>query len=212
MGIRILVEGLDFAGKTCLVEGLQQRFQEQGLWSRSSRYSLCPDNPVTPLALASLENTERNPLESSSLFLASHLWDLRHLKDFPGVHLQDSCWLRAKAYDRRQGNALPWHQLPNIDFDLVFFMTASIPVRQWRCRQREKRSGNMPANDRWVVEGVDQFLALEHHLRAELSALPNFVELDTTRASSQEVLEMAWSQCQQRFQLNDLETVMCQGS
>lgn len=189
MSRRILLEGLDFAGKSTLAQGLLERFLRENMRVSLSRNSLCPQNPIAELAEKVAQEPGRHPFEASSLFLASHLWDIRHYRpDEPGIHLQDSCWLRSKAYDRRQGVPLPWDQVASVDFEVVIFLTASIPVRQWRCRKRR-----ISGTEHWVFYKIDPFLALEHHLRQEFANHLHYLEIDTSRLSPREVLDLAWT-------------------
>lgn len=189
MSQRILLEGMDFSGKTTLAQALVQRFQARGTPAWSSRNSLCPDNPVCKIAERISEESRRHPYEASALFLASHLWDMRHYDpDRAGVHIQDSCWLRSKAFDRRQGIPLPWEQLPGVEFSAVLYLSTSLKVRQWRCRKR-----SLHGADHWVFTRTDQFLATEHHLRAEFCRHPRFFEIDTSLLSPDQLLEEAWS-------------------
>ena len=192
MSQRILLEGMDFSGKTTLAQALVNRFQFSGTPAWSSQNSLCPENPVCKIAERISEESRRHPYEASALFLASHLWDMRHYDpDRPGVHIQDSCWLRSKAFDRRQGIPLPWEQLPGVEFSAVIYLSTSLKVRQWRCRKR-----SIHGADHWVFTRTDQFLAMEHHLRAEFCQHPRFLEIDTSHLTPAQVLEEAWSYLQ----------------
>ena len=211
MSRRILLEGLDFAGKSTLAQGLLERFRSRQLCVTSGQNCLCAHNPIAALAERVAGEPDRHPLEASSLFLASHLWDLRHYPaDTPGIHIQDSCWLRAKAYDRRQGVPLPWDQMVGVDFSAVIFLTAAIPVRQWRGRKLGAHSGR-----HWIFYKVDQFLALEHHLRQDLSGRPNFLEIDTSKLSPGETLNRAWEYLESRglcqTERENLGMATCQG-
>lgn len=188
MSRRILLEGLDFAGKSTLARSLWQRYREAGQLVSLSNNCLCPENPIAALAEKVAAEPGRHPFEASSLFLASHLWDLRHYSPGAGWQIQDSCWLRSKAFDRRQGVPLPWDELGGMEFEAVIFLTASISVRQWRGRKRRIETA-----EHWVFARADQFLALEHHLRQEFVGQKNFLEIDTSRLSPAETLERAWN-------------------
>lgn len=207
MSVRILLEGMDFSGKTTLAQGLVRRFQEQGTSAWSSQNSLCPDNPICRIAERIAEESRRHPYEASALFMAAHLWDMRHYQtDRPGVHVQDSCWLRSKAFDRRQGVPLPWDHVPGVEFSAVLYLSASLKVRQWRCRKRSPHGA-----DHWVFTKSDQFLAMEHHLRAEFAQHPGFLEIDTSQLTSEQVLEAAWGLLQANSATNRLELVTTVG-
>lgn len=188
MSQRILLEGMDFSGKTTLAEGLVGRFREFGSPAWTSRNSLCPDNPICRMAERFAEKSRRHRYEASALYMAAHFWDLRHYHfERPGIHIQDSCWLRSKAFDRRQGVSLPWDQVPAIEFSSVIYLTTSLKMRQWRCRKRTQQGA-----DHWVFTNPDQFLAMEHHLRNEFCQHPGFFEIDTSLLSPDQVLDRAW--------------------
>lgn len=192
MSQRILLEGMDFSGKTTLAQGLVKRYQDQGVPAWSSQNSLCPDNPICKIAERIADESRRHPYEASALFLATHLWDMRHYQpDRPGVHIQDSCWLRSKAFDRRQGVPLPWEQVPGVDFSAVIYLSTSLKMRQWRCRKR-----SIHGADHWVFTKTDQFLAMEHHLRSEFAQHPCFFEIDTSQLTPGQVLDIAWEYLQ----------------
>ncbi len=194
MSQRILLEGMDFSGKTTLAEGLLRRYRERGTPAWSSRNSLCPENPISRMAERLGETSRRNRYEASALFMAAHFWDLRHYNwERPGVHIQDSCWLRSKAFDRRQGLSLPWDQVPGVEFSSVIYLSTSLKMRQWRCRKRTQHGA-----DHWVFTNSDQFLAMEHHLRQEFAQHPGFFEIDTSLLSPDQVLDAAWEYLQCR--------------
>lgn len=187
----LLIEGLDFAGKSTLAQGLQQRLP--GTVDLSTR-SLCANNPIADLADELSHDRDTLPYELSCLFFSSHLWDLRHFhRPQGGWHVQDSCWLRSKAYDRRKGLELPWNDVPGPEFDAVIFLTASVAARQWRYRMRQRKAQRMSPADELVMQQPDQFLALEHHLREEVRQLPAVLEIDTSKLSPYETLEQAWA-------------------
>lgn len=187
----ILIEGLDFAGKSTLADSLQQRLSGT---VKTSRRCLCPENPIADLADELSHQRETLPYELSCMFFASHLWDLRHFRRPEAAwHVQDSCWLRSKAYDRRKGLELPWADVPGPAFDAVIFLTASVSVRQRRHRISQRKAQRMSPADDLVVQQPDQFLALEHHLSQELRTLPNFFEIDTSKLSPRETIEHAWA-------------------
>lgn len=190
MAFLILVEGLDLAGKSTLAQALLRQLQP--IPTLLGHDCLCPRNPIARLAQ---ESNAGPGYERSCLHLASHLWDLRHWKLSPGsLQIQDSCWLRPKASDRRQGIALPWDAHPGPSFSVVIFLTATIPVRQWRYRLRQRKQGL--AYDSLVpglLSQPDQFLAVEHHLRNEFVGHPRFLEIDTSKLTSEQTLERAWA-------------------
>ena len=185
MGRLILIEGLDLAGKSTLVQNLRTHFENRGTRVRYSRNGLCPDNPVAALADQIRRDPARTPLEGNCLFLAAHEWDLRHFQPPPrgGLHLQDSCWLRALAFD--PGREALWRE--SMDrwprFDGAIFLTASLAERQRRYFSRADND----EGDRWVFTEAERFLALEARLRA-LVLERGGREVDTTGLTAAEVL------------------------
>lgn len=188
MAFLILIEGLDLAGKSTLAQALLRQLQPTPTWLGVD--CLCADNPVARVAQ---QSTAGPGYELSCLHMASHLWDLRNFHpNTTGIHIQDSCWLRHKACDRRQGIELPWEAYPGPTFSVVIFLTAAIPVRQWRYRMRQRKQG-LPYDNREcsLLSQPDQFLAVEHHLRKELDRHPCYLEIDTSKLTSQETLARA---------------------
>jgi len=197
MAFLILIEGLDLAGKSTLAQALLRQLQPTPTTHGAD--CLCADNPIAPLAQ---QSTAAPGYELSCLHLASHLWDLRNFQpNASGLHIQDSCWLRHKASDRRQGIDLPWQAYPGPTFSVVIFLTAAIPVRQWRYRMRQRKQG-LPYDQlsNGLLSQPDQFLAVEHHLRQELDRHPGYLEIDTSKLTCQETLDRAWSFVQHSLQ------------
>lgn len=198
MAFLILIEGLDLAGKSTLAQALLRQLQPTPATIGTD--CLCADNPIALLA----QQSNAGPgYELSCLHLASHLWDLRNFQPkATGVHIQDSCWLRHKACDRRQGIELPWETHPGLVFEVVIFLTAAIPVRQWRYRMRQRKNG-LPYDQLspGLLARPDQFLAAEHHLRKEFDGHPGYLEIDTSKLTVQETLDQAWAFVQGSFPL-----------
>lgn len=186
MGRLILIEGLDLAGKSTAVKGLRERLPGPVHYSRNS---LCSDNPIAAVADQLRHDPEHTALEGSCLYVAAHEWDLRHFAPpEQGTHLQDSCWLRALAYDRALGAlemTARWRQSferwPR--FDTVIFLTASLEER----RRRYATRAHNDSGDAWVFSSPGRFVALERALREEALAQGG-TELDTTGLSKAEVL------------------------
>ncbi len=182
----ILIEGLDLAGKSTAVRGLRERLSGP---VRYARNSLCPDNPIAAVADELRSDPEHTALEGSCLYVAAHEWDLRHFSPpDEGVHLQDSCWLRALAYDRALGcleMTARWRQScerwPR--FDTVIFLTASLEER----RRRYATRAHNDSGDAWVFSCPGRFVALERALREEALA-QGATEVDTTGLSESQVL------------------------
>ena len=145
MGRLILVEGLDLAGKSTLIEGLAAHFSAQGWEVTVSHGDLCPDNPVGKVTREMMRwDPGFTADEGGPLFLASHLWDLRNFKAPEGalaVHIQDSCALRTLAFERVVGRPEYAAKLENVvdrlpQFDAAYVLTASLSVRRRRYEQR----------------------------------------------------------------------------
>jgi thymidylate kinase len=195
----VLIEGLDLAGKSTLVENLQGELSRQGIPVRISRNALCPDNPIASLADQVRRDPHAGVVETGALFLAAHLWDARHFTPPPDgmVHLQDSCWLRTLAYHSFRGTpgipnllheALPF--FPR--FHAAVFLTADIMVRQSRLEQRERgRPGSNDHADYAVKDDPDNFLSLDRLLNRLAADLVEARTLDTTGLGELAVLDRA---------------------
>jgi thymidylate kinase len=193
----VLIEGLDLAGKTTLVRNLEAELTQRGASVRINRNSMCPDNPIAPVADQLRRDPSAGLVESGAIFLASHLWDARHFQPpLPGaVHIQDSCWLRTLAYHS-------WKNTPAIPvqlaqaaksfprFDATIILTAGIEQRQRRLAQREREQpGSNDFGDHAVVHDVEGF---QHHERILLDLAVTMAGariIDTTNVGTRKVLE-----------------------
>ncbi len=145
MGRLVLVEGLDLAGKSTLIAGLARVYSERGWKVTVSHGDLCPDNPVAKVTRQMMRwDPGFTPEEGGPLFLASHLWDLRHFKYPRGrreIHIQDSCALRSLAFERVVGHSEMAEKFASVArrlprFDAAFVLTASLATRYQRYAQR----------------------------------------------------------------------------
>lgn len=145
MGRMILVEGLDLAGKSTLIEGLAARYRAGGWTLTVGHGDLCPDNPVGKVTRQMMRwDPGFTPEEGAPLFLASHLWDLRNFRPpvaARSLHIQDSCALRTLAFERVVGRpdyAAKFEsvvaRLPR--FDAAYVLTASLEARRQRYAER----------------------------------------------------------------------------
>lgn len=146
MGSMILVEGLDLAGKSTLIDRLKQHFLSRGWQVTVSHGDLCPDNPIAKVTRQMMRwDAGFTPQEGAPLFLASHLWDSRHFQPPVGprsIHIQDSCALRTLAFERVVGDPHFANLLDNVCSALPFFdaalvLTASLETRKARYEKRE---------------------------------------------------------------------------
>lgn len=147
MGRLVLVEGLDLAGKSTLIEGLQQRFDREGYQVTVRHGDLCSDNPVAQVTRQMMRwDPGFSKDEGGPLFLASHLWDQRNFRPSqdPGhIHIQDSCALRSLAFERVLGNPFYAQRLEEVvkalpEFHAAYALTASLVNRKRRFAEREK--------------------------------------------------------------------------
>lgn len=146
MGRLVLVEGLDLAGKSTLIEGLARIYRERGWKVTVSHGDLCRDNPVGKVTRQMMRwDPGFTPEEGGPLFLASHLWDLRNFRRPTGrreIHIQDSCALRSLAFEKVVGRAEMADKFASVvrrlpRFDAAFVLTASLATRYQRYAGRE---------------------------------------------------------------------------
>ena len=145
MGRLILVEGLDLAGKSTLIERLADHYRRLG-WAVSVAHGdLCPDNPVGRVTREMMRwDPGFTPEEGGPLFLASHLWDARNFHAPEGerdIHIQDSCALRTLAFERVVGQPDLAARLERVVdrlplFDAAYVLTASLSTRRERYARR----------------------------------------------------------------------------
>jgi dTMP kinase len=192
----VLIEGLDLAGKSTLVKWVVGELTSRGVPVRSSRNSLCPDNPLAALADRLRRDPTASVIETGALFLAAHLWDVRHFQSPPPgtVHVQDSCWLRTLAWHTHRGTpAIPAllqeaaEAFPR--FHAAVFLTASVTARQRRLWEREREeAGANDADDHAVFRVPEEFLHREALLAELARTLTGAHTLDTTDLTPEEVL------------------------
>lgn len=187
--MNILIEGLEFSQKTDFQKALALHLSRTGYLVETSQDCLHPGNPLASLAHTLQAEADASPCELSCLWLASHLWDLRHLAPSQGIHLQLGSHYRHRAWALTLGLDLPWPADKRVAYDQVLFFTSSLPVRQWRALLRQRRNQSLQVRERLLLDNPDQFLALEHHLRQLLRPLPGFVEIDSSRMTTQEILQ-----------------------
>ncbi len=187
-GTVVLIEGLDLAGKSTLVQNLARELASRGIAVRVSRNALCPDNPIAALADRVRRDPEAGLLETGALFLAAHLWDARHWTPPPDgtIHIQDSCWLRTLAYHTARGTPgipplLHKAMLSFPRFDAAVFLTAGIEERRRRLAEREgEQPGSNDENDHLVQTDPVQYLSVEQELRALVGRCGVVTDVDTT--------------------------------
>jgi thymidylate kinase len=159
----ILIEGLNLAGKSTLIEGLRHHFPR----TRVLQGHFCANNPAARVARELARWDEGfGGLEAGSLFLSTMLWDARNYQPpAPGeVHLQNSCWLRTLAYEQLYGSVPIARMMEEQGrrfprFEKAFFLTASLEERERRLRARPERL------DLMAFRQPEKFLALERRLR-----------------------------------------------
>ncbi len=146
MGRMILVEGLDLAGKSTLIEGLAAHYSRRG-WAVSVGHGdLCLDNPVGKVTREMMRwDPGFTAEEGGPLFLASHLWDLRNFQPPRGplsLHIQDSCALRSLAFERVVGRPEFAEKFSDVAdrlprFDAAYVLTACLETRRQRFAKRQ---------------------------------------------------------------------------
>jgi thymidylate kinase len=196
VGKVILIEGLDLAGKSTLVENLRVELTRRGIPVRVSRNALCPENPIAALADRLRRDPSAGLVETGAMFLAAHLWDARHfVQPADGmIHIQDSCWLRTLAYHCSRGTPGVARMLdrarPSFPrFDATVFITASIDERRSRLVEREQqRPGANDDGDLEVVHDPESFCATERLLLRSATKLCRARIINTTELSRQGVL------------------------
>lgn len=189
----ILIEGLDLAGKSTLVSGLRQHYQQQGLEVRVANGQLCPENPVARVAREMVRWDEGfGGLEAGALFLSSHLWDLRHFRPVGAgtLHLQDSCWLRSLAFEKVKGNPrvaeLMEATAPDTPpFIKAFVLTADLESRKQRYQMR---AGHNDLHDQLAFRRPQLFYQIEEQLIEVARRHADAEVIDTSGLSCSQVL------------------------
>lgn len=190
MGRMILVEGLDLAGKSTLIENLKGYF---GANTRLRNGQFCEHNPTGQVARELVRWDEGfGGVEAGALFLSSMLWDARHFEPPADgvVHLQDSCWLRTLAFEQLYGSAElarlmeeQGRKFPR--FKGAVFLTASLEERYRRLQMRTQND----LHDQMAFRKPEKFLAIENRLKELALEWEGAVVIDTTAMSTLEVFQ-----------------------
>jgi thymidylate kinase len=194
----ILVEGLDLAGKSTLVEALHRHYAQQGIAVRVGHGGFSAANPVEEVARSIMRTDEQfTGVEAGSLFLSSMLWDARHYEAWEGVHIQDSSWLRTLAFEQLYGSPALAHLMEEQGrlfprFDAAIFLTASLPERQRRLQTRAVND----VHDLLAFKKPDKFLAIERRLLDLVREWEHGEVIDTDGLTPAEVLERALARVQ----------------
>lgn len=204
MGRLILVEGLDLAGKSTLIEGLRQRFSDLG-WDVDVRHGdLCAENPVAEVTRKMMRwDPGFGAQEGAPLFLASHLWDERNFKPCPRanhVHIQDSCALRSLAFERVLGQEFYARRLSDVvtrlpRFDASYVLTASMKSRLARFQKREQND----LHDSFMLSDPVRFSRVDSellHLAAEHFKAKLICTDEMDQAA---LLDYVWADLKRRF-------------
>lgn len=165
----ILVEGLDLAGKSTLVEALRIFYTTAGNKVRVLNGQFCSENPAARVARELVRWDEGfGGVEAGALFLSTMLWDARHFvpPSAGEIHLQDSCWLRTLAFEQLYGSATLARMIEEQGrrfprFDQALFLTASLEERERRLRSRAQND----LHDLMAFRKPEKFLAIEQRLR-----------------------------------------------
>ena len=192
MGSMILVEGLDLAGKSTLVQGLKSHFLSSNLHVRTTNGQFCQNNPSAAVARNLVRWDEGfGGMEAGSLFLSTMLWDHRHFKapDFDTIHLQDSCWLRTLAFEQLYGSPMLAQLMEEQGqlfprFDFAVMLTASIDERKHRLQQRAEND----LHDQMAFRKPEKFLTIESRLTQLVQKWENGLVLNTDGKSPEQVL------------------------
>ena len=201
----ILVEGLDLAGKSTLIQNLAGQLRPV----RVRNGQFCPDNPSGKVARELVRWDEGfGGVEAGALFLSSMLWDARHFQPAPQgeVHLQDSCWLRTLAFEQLYGSAElarlmeeQGRRFPR--FERAFFLSASLEERERRIRSRPQND----LHDLMAFRKPEKFLAIERRLKELVIEWESGVSIETDGLSPDQVLNQVLSQLPQ---LRDFSAVL----
>lgn len=205
MGRLVLIEGLDLAGKSTLVDGLYRRLRSENWEVRVCHGDLCSENPVAAVTRQMMRWDEGfSAAEGAPLFLASHLWDQRNFRRLPderSVHLQDSCALRSLAFEKVVGDPFFVQKLNEVvkelpNFDAAYVLTTSLKSRKERLAQRE---GN-DLHDHFMLSDPVRFSRIDSELLRLSAARFGAKLISTDEWSKEELLEYVWQDLKSKFE------------
>jgi thymidylate kinase len=204
MGRLVLVEGLDLAGKSTLIQGLERLFRDNGWLVEVSHGDLCPNNPVAKVTRQMMRwDPGFSKEEGAPLFLASHLWDERHFvpPTEPGrIHIQDSCALRSLAFERVLGQefyarrlAAAVDRLP--DFHAAYALTASMNSRVQRFSQRAEND----LHDSFMLSDPVRFAQVDAELLRLTTSRFQARLICTDELDPEALLALVWNDLNRKF-------------
>lgn len=204
MGRLILVEGLDLAGKSTLIQGLRHRFTDLGYKVDVRHGDLCSNNPVAKVTRKMMRwDPGFDKSEGAPLFLASHLWDQRNYHkptQAKRLQLQDSCALRSLAFERVLGEQFYARRLEEVvnqlpSFDAAYVLTASLKNRLARFAQRRKND----LHDSFMLSDPVRFARVDSELlRLSVEKLRAKM-ICTDEMTAEELLDFVWRDLQSRL-------------
>jgi thymidylate kinase len=198
--VKLLVEGLDLAGKSTLSRGLLARIAPQLALRRNA---LVLDNPVYLFADDLRRARTVDGAVLGPLYVAALELDLQRVvsdTDRAAHVLQDSLvGLRSYCYYAARGDeALAGKFAQMLDdgrhpvFDKAVVLTASIAKRRERLEERRRLAPHEVAEDDLAVEkNPAMFMCMEEILVREAQRRYGALVIDTTEMSQQEVLGAA---------------------
>lgn len=191
---RILIEGLDLAGKSTACAGLLGETPERFNFRRNS---LSDCNPVYDFADTLRRQGSYDGDVLGPIYLSAVELDLQRPADDRPDLLQDSLvTLRSYAHYRARGHrelAKSFRALLSDSrhptYDAAIVLTADICARRDRLTMRQRKNPEEVANDDLLVlHDPELFLSMERHLVAEARCRFGADVIDTTHMTPDEVV------------------------
>jgi thymidylate kinase len=190
---KILIEGLDLAGKSTASRAILAEFKPRPTLRHNA---LTENNEIYTLADTMRRARTMNSAVLGPLYLAAIELDLQRYAPAEGNVLQDSTIiLRSLAYYRARGMEklaagfevyLADKRHPT--FDRAVVLTAGIEVRRQRLKKRQREEpGEVADDDLMVVKAPETFLRMERELISEAVRRFGADVIDTTTMTPEEV-------------------------
>ena len=200
MVIKILVEGLDYSGKSTLCRTLKEELSNKGKRVLFNKGDIIKTN-LTAHTKKELYADDSDLIKLNSLLTLGPFFDALNENNQTGIDylIQESYIDRTIGYNK--ANNIPffadmlesvYHKL--VQFDISFFLEADIEERKARFKKRVQERNKY---DSLIFEDPTKFLEINRLVKNSFVKRKNSYVLDTTSISTNEVYEKVISKVEE---------------
>jgi thymidylate kinase len=186
---KILIEGLDYAGKSTLCKNLVNEFNNEGFEAKYNKGNIIR-NCLDDYTRQELYSENSDLMRLNALLTLGPLVDSLAEDSLSGIDylVQESYIDRTIGYNKA-------HQIPYfselleglydrlLQFDVSFFLDADISERR---RRYEKRTDERNKYDDMIFQDPERFLEMNETIKESVLRRPNSYVIDTTDSTPNE--------------------------